>query len=522
MKHPYPLYASLALLALLPPGCKAPPAETSVTTPAEQAAQPTAQQPTQPVQKSTSAPVTEDVEEGDDDEPLEPEVPKTLAPAPHPIFEHWAEVFKAESSPESIYFYKEGEALSEEEQEELDEIRGKALIALEAGKKLFRARWDIIEGATQVPGANLREEEAEATLSLCREWLAECFRRDLEALSFGNGWLSQGCVAPPLRPGRQELLFRPTQEELDFNQVDGCTAEIGWGYARVNGVWEQRQDAFMKRFLSLYGGGELGPSDNGLRDPFIDLPWQQDEDGKLTPGAVRFRTAMQAKIREEQQIWKQYQQAMVALVSPSRGFTGSGSGIFMTAYESHLLDTRERFICLLTTRFEGVKKLTQHETLRRAELLELHPEHLFGEVFSDDVTLFRHPQLEGKPWCIRFQGKGAGFVFVSEGEELSRYAEAHPQGGDAEVSGYLSIEMTGEPYEAERSDEFERHRIPAPRPAGGMAPRQVFHMINCSAQGDSQEQAADDEEEASEEEESSEPVDTFSDAVSELAEPLQP
>ncbi len=392
------------------------------------------------------------------------------ATPPHPIFAHWHEVLMGQSAPEALYpeSLKNGGSLSEEEQRVIDEIRGHVKDAQDAAEALYQARLGIIRGMLEDPGFFMDGDELDELFTTCGNYLAEGFRRDLEALSFGLSWLDAGCVEPPTRPGRQELLFRPELESILALNVDGCTSEICAGYGYVNGLWMKRQDAFMERLHSLYGDGELAPDDSGRIAPFTQLCWLRDNNGELTPATQAFRSDMQARIRHEQEAWKRYLDVMQELMCPSSGYRGSGTGIFMSTYESHLLDSRERFLCLLAGGVKGLPQLNNLNVERRAELQELHVEHAFGEIFSEHATLFRHPRLEGNPWCIRFEGCGAGFIFVHEGNALQRYAAEYPKGGEIEVIGYQSIEQTTTPHIPEEGEEATA------RPS---ALRQVFHLI---------------------------------------------
>ncbi len=408
----------------------------------------------------------------------------------HPVLVHWHEVLMSQSEPELLLHctLKDGEKLSEEEQRDFDEAREHIATALDAAESLFRARMDIIEHAMSVPGSRYFQEgdedewteEAEEVYTTCEQWVAEGFRRDLEALSFSMSWLDAGSVTPALRPGRQELLFRPERDSLAFAQVDGNTSDIAAGYASLNQDWQQQQDLFMKRLISLYGDGELAASDPELCEPFTGMSWQREEDHEMTRETLLFRARMRELIRWEQQVWEIYLKAMEELVSPCSGYRGSGTGSFIEEYKSHLLDSRERFLCLLTVGCRNLHKLSELTTERSAALLELHTRHRFGEIFTCDTQIFRHPKLEGNPWCIRFHRQGAGFIFIHENEELQRYAASHPQGGETEVRGYQAIEQVGAPFE--RVEEKDRYGDEEPfhRPEGGLEPRQVFHILSIT------------------------------------------
>ncbi len=460
-------FASLAILALLSLGCGEEP-------------------PTEPAAEQTEQ--TELTEEQLEEELEEPEqkAPEALAPSPHPIFEHWTEVLMAQSAPEACYAYKQGEPLPEEEQKEMDEIRSKALIALEAGKALYSARRAIFREALNMPGCILlegyedeeRELRAGQLLAPVETLLAEGFRRDLEALGFCDGWLEPGCVEPGLRPGRQELLFRPELETLAFEQVDGCTPEIDWGYASLNETWRKRQNAVLTHLLDVYGGGNISFDELADHAPITASRWQRDDEDKATPATEQFREAMQGRLRREQQAWQLYEDAMQALVSPSKGYRGTGSSIFVGLYTPHLLDSRERFICMLTAGFDDMHKLFRLPRERSAELHPLHRSYSYGEIFTADATLFRHPKMPGNPWCIRFDGEGAGFIFVNDSPALRRYAEEHPEGGSAEVQGYQTIDILGSPYPAPEEDKYGERR-PQPRPEGALTPWQIFNMLDC-------------------------------------------
>ncbi len=413
--------------------------------------------------------------------------PATPAPSPHPVFDHWQAVLTKQSTPEAFYSCTAGEVLSAEEQEELAEVKRLVATALKTAIELYKTRHNLFSEAMHMPGLGLLDEadvddedaELKSLLAPFEALLAEGFRRDLEALSFCSGWLEAGSVEPGLRPGRHELLFRPTAEALAFEQVDGCNAEIDGAFASLNEDWKKRQDLAMSHFLSAYAEIDSISTLSSLRDPITGQYWQEDgADGQLTKATMLYRRCMQALLRAEQQVWERYRDAMLALVCPSQSYQGSGTGIFMSDYECYLLDSRERFICMLTVGTHGIDKLHHLAIERGAELTELHRRHRFGEIFISSATLFRHPKLEGHPWCIRFSEQGAGFIFVSDGPVLRAYAAEHPDGGELKVRGYQSIEQTGTPYEAENDVNDYGENLPKEHPAGGLQLRQVFYLLS--------------------------------------------
>ncbi len=408
------------------------------------------------------------------EEPMPPGQSEQQAEQPehvHPIFDHWHEVLMAQSEPEQLFAYhlEEGKKLSEENLKQAEETRQLIANAMEAAQMLFEARMDIICNSLFIPDSPYLDEihthklsqQGKALLATCEHWVAEGFRRDLEALSFGISWLDAGCVEPSLRPGRQELLLRPALETTILEQGDE-------GFTSNNERWQQRQQLFMKNLFARYGQGELDSYNHESRDPFTGMPWNQDQDSAMALRLLRYRARMQELIRNEQEAWEIYDEAMSELVCPYYGYFGSGHDTFKAMYQSNLLDSRERFLLLLTVGCRNLHTLNDLAIDHQAELQELHTDYRFGEIFTAHAHLFRHPRLEGKPWCIRFKGMGAGFIFIKDNEVLQHYATTHPQGGDISVRGYQSIEPVGAPYEP-------------PRPEGGFKLRQVFHMIACPA-----------------------------------------
>ncbi len=365
------------------------------------------------------------------------------APSPHPIFEHWQEVFAAQCTPE-VLFYTGEDAMPEEEraamQENIDsevaQVEEHATAALEAAQALYSARADLLREAMRAPGSYLNEDaKAAINLLTCSEaMLAEGFRRDLEALSFSGTWLQAGVVEPALQPGRQEQLFSPPLNRFAFEKADGCQAEISARCERLNKEWRRQQDVFMAQLRARYGTED---ADN-TRDPFTGDLWQDEE----STATQTFRAGMQQLIDREQQAWQRYLEAMNDMVSPCPSYMGSGTGIMISIYERDLLDTRERFLCLLAAGSYGPEEVLALPVVRAAALQELHPEHRYGEQFTAVATLFRHPKLKGHPWCLRFDGCGAGFIFVQNNEVLRRFAAELPEGGRATVRGSQQLEGT--------------------------------------------------------------------------------
>ncbi len=479
---------ALALLALLPPACKKQEAEPTAKPPTAEAASPPDHASASDAPEQAETDVDEMQDEGDklpEWEPeapgYEPQVPKTLAPSPHPIFDHWLQVLTAQSTPELLCHVKEGEPLSEDDQADLDETRDTILIAMEAAMELYSARMAVIEGALKHPDLAYEEDTTAHVLETCRAWVAEGFRRDLEALSFCESWLDAGCVRPSLRPGRQELLMRPELESLRFAKAlsVGGTYTIGVNMCAVNSEWEARQDLLLRQYLSRYCVSDKMDELN-RRDPFTGMCWVPENNGCLSAEDQAYLAEMQQIIRDEHKAWERYLSAMSTLVTPCRGYRGSGAGIMATDYECHLLDSRERYLYLLTLGYLG---LIQHDGLvvdSTAELQPLHTVHAFGELFMTEATLFRHPELEGKPWCIRFRRQGAGFIFVPDGKVLQAYLAANPNGGEVMVRGYQSIEPIGRPYKRRtRKDcDYDERKLLDP-PADAMKLRQVFRMTSC-------------------------------------------
>ncbi len=424
----------------------------------------------------------------------------------HPVLDHWQEVLMSQSEPERLFRYdfKPGEAreLTEEEQRHVAEARERIAAALEAARALYQARMDIILNAMNVPGSPYFVEWAEddvlrstvdmwaprgeAAFNACKQWVAEGFRRDLEGLSSHLGWLEPGSVEPSQRPGRQECLLRPELDSLTL-RMGSWGYGVAGGYGSLNDEWRKKQDDFMKKLLALYGGGEPLPFDSGDREPFTGMNWKLGEDGQMTPTMHQFRANMQELIRREQKAWEHYRDVMPQLVTPYFGYGGSGEGYDQMSYESLLLDSRERFLCLLLVGCDRLNELNDLACERSGALLELHKRYRFGEIFTWEAHIFRHPGLEGNPWCIRFPSEGVGFIFVNDGVALRRFAARYPEGRRVEVRGYQSLEYRGTPCAAPEDDEsaaeaeVEAH---APRVS---EPCQVFHLLNFKVYGEEDE-----------------------------------
>ncbi len=405
-----------------------------------------------------------------------------LTPPPHAVFEHWHEVLMAQSEPRTLFRYEEqdGREPTEEEKNEVEEVRYHIAHALEAAKTLYRTRMAFFHTALNRPDGSLSrdEEKKEDIIASCETLLAEGFRRDLEALSYQGTWMDEGTVEPSTRPGRQELLFRPALNAFAFRQVHGCMVEISSNYCQLNDIWEKHQDAALAKLLADYGNGIHA----AMREPFTGDLWENGSHPH--PELAPYRASMQTCIHQMREAWVAYRDAMLQLVCPCHGFRGSGEGIFMSLYESYLLDSRERFLCMLEAGAHGLHKLSDIPAERSGALLELHPKHRFGELFSADARLFRHPKLEGNPWCLRFEGCGAGFILVRDGVALRQFAEQHPQGGATVVYGYQSLECVGTPYEQVAGSSWEST---LPRPDGGLKPQQVFHLLKCKTNGEGEE-----------------------------------
>ncbi len=367
---------------------------------------------------------------------------EAATPALPPIFEHWQEVLVSQCTPEVLFYAgedaipeNEREAMREEIESEVAEVEEHATEALEAAKALYRARAELLREAMQAPHNDLSPEAITNLFATGDKWLTDGFRRDLEALSFSGPLPKAGTVEPSTRPGQQEWLFCPPTNAFAFEQVDGCQAEISWRYEELNTEWREQQDRFMAHMLAQYQ-----KNDDYVRDPFTGHLWADERLETCAPAVDAFRARMQQLIHREEEAWKRYREAMLALVGPCPSYCGSGLGISMSVCERSLLDTRERYLCLLAAGADGMDKLERLPQERAAAFLELHPLHRFGEVFTETAILFRHPKLEGQPWCLRFDSYEAGFIFVQDNDVLRRFASVHPSGGEATVRGCQSIE----------------------------------------------------------------------------------
>ncbi len=399
-----------------------------------------------------------------------------LAPRPLPdVFEHIRVVLMEQTEPAAILFCVEGREMSEEERLECEEAREKALEAIEAMRELFLAQMALVRIPLEHPDyCSMTPEEREECISACEEYLAESFRRDVEGFSYDESFLERGCIMPGTRPGNQALLY---QTELDlFLRTKEYVPSPNEDLLR-------RLDTLMEYYLECYQDYGRYRGVEGT-EPFsrmysVDevVNWPHAADPAAEPTRVCYKDAMCELVRREYRAWKRYFSAMGELVRPCAGYRGSGMGFFRSLCESYLVASRERFIYMLMTGADNVVYLSERACEKAAELRELHAQYSFGEIFTESAVIFRHPRLAGNPWCIRFPSVGAGFIYLIENEELSRYLALHPEGGKTEVRGYQMLESRGDPYEVVRSESYQEYVHPAPKPYGAMELRQVFHLL---------------------------------------------
>lgn len=401
------------------------------------------------------------------------------------VFAHWERVLMAASEPSKLLHVEPGEALSEEEQQEVAEARQHVKEALDAARALFQAQMDLIQGPLFHPLFYV--EDLEKELAACEAYLAESFRRDLEALSFQNSFLPAGWVEPSTRPGREPVQSPSDLESLLWlRTMANSTVGVECTLATLHLDWMANQKRFMERYLAYYGdrNGDIYASDC---DPFTGLRGIENTEipvsapnGATPARTTDYSTAMRALIRREHRAWKRYLTAMGNLVCPCRGYRGTGQGTAILVYQESLLDSRQRFLYLLASGSEQLDHLSPRPCEREAALQPLHGAHVFGEIFTDSAFIFRHPKLEGHPWCINFPRAGAGFIMLKDNDVLRQYTADNPEGGHIEARGYQTIESTGEPFEMPQQETLcPSEKKVAAKPEGAMQLQQVFYLLEC-------------------------------------------
>ncbi len=387
-----------------------------------------------------------------------------------PAMESWQQTLLEQTEPKAYlsHEWEETGRLSEEGLEECAEAREHATTAIAAASALFSARLDIIRTLVDASSIGADDETRDMALSASEAILAECFWRDLRALASENTWLDYEALELPARPGRQHLRHLPAC--LNFLPCAGDTHERSVSYATINGVWERMQDHFLTLYTNYYreeGDSHLPRFRHHPGDPFTGNCYDKDD-----ADTRQHMDTVLKLFEKENTAWKAYRRAMEGLICPSRGYRGTGNGLSMSIMERHMLDSRIRFLCLLATG-AGYQAPPSIDCEQENELLELHPGHPYGEIFTTTAVLFRHKGLEGQPWCIRFPGVDAGFIPVQENEVLRSFLAKRPQGGECHPRGYQNLEIHGHPYEEAEDD------APQARPGGRMALRQTYVMLDA-------------------------------------------
>ncbi len=413
-------------------------------------------------------------------EPSSSAAPASVLPAG---LESWGKALLSQTEPQAYFshMFDNGEALTEVELGECREAREGAMQAVAAAGELYHARLELCRKLLALPWMSDEDKPSDDVLAACRLLIEDGFRRDLWGLACRTGWPELAALELPKQPGRQLLRHLPAPYSLAYLNMRGCTAEITHNSFVLVEQWEQMQEHFLACYANSFGDGDEENAFCQDRSPFTGHPrpdsWS-GADESCRAQVRQYRAELQALFVREKAAWKAYSEAMQALACPSISYSGSGVGIRMADVQRHLLDSRTRFLCLLAagTERDGLHNLaTWHETA----LLELHPEHPYGEIFSAEAHIFRHPGLDGQPWCIRFPWVDAGFIPVKDGAALQDYLRTASRGGKAEVRGYQSLESSNTPYVAK--DEPAGAHTPHQRPEGGFTVQQVFILLEAQA-----------------------------------------
>ncbi len=390
-----------------------------------------------------------------------------------PALEKWASLLRSQVEPRVYETYGSPD--------ELAEARGHVEDAIAAASGLYHAQMALMRGLIEGSPLGKEEETCEELLQACEQLIIESLWCDTRALAFDSSWIDYKLLPPPPQPGRAQLCHFPAFLNALVMNSDGSTYEIGIIAATLNKVWEGMQDNFLRFYRNSYDRQTEEEAFRNMRDPFS---MGELEEGN--PAHKAFMAAMLPLFDREMEAWKQYRDNMLWLVGPSSSYQGSGTGYFMSGMERNFLDTRTRFLCLLAAGLHGTNGLRGLHLHHGNSLEVLHGIHPYGEIFTDRAYLFRHPGLEGRPWCITFPHADTGFIPVQDGEALRLFAEVNPEGGEIEVCGYQAVESRGYPYtEAGEDEELKR-------PEGGMTVQQVFVLLECIGEEEEEtEEAAD-------------------------------
>lgn len=408
-----------------------------------------------------------------------------------PIFDYWQRVFMEQTEERKYLVLDEDEynrPLTEEDKAEIEEARRYVQEALAAAKELFTAQMALIRGPLSHPHYHPEDPyEVEDYLKICEAYLAESFHRDLEALSFCASFMSTGCVEPTLHPGGRPMLNK-SEPEVIFRQRIGGDSSIAtaWKLSQQASEWQNRQKRFMESYMEHYSYQSVYYERESY-DPFTEYCQVMGTeipacapDGSRSDRTVIYCEAMRELIRREERAWERYYTAMGELVCPSPGYRGSGTPAFTLEYQLYLLDTRERFLYLLASGDHIIKDLPLARREKEAALLPLHGWYAYGEIFRDTALIFRHPKLDGNPWCISFPQAGPGFIYVKDNDVLRQYVDAHPEGGEVDICGYQVLERHGEPYPTDKQDNTSEDDAPDHKADNALEMRQFFYLLECS------------------------------------------
>ncbi len=180
----------------------------------------------------------------------------------------------------------------------------------------------------------------------------------------------------------------------------------------------------------------------------------------------------------EMKAWQRYRDAMTWLIAPSLGYTGSGTGCFMSFAERQLLDTRTHFLCLLAAGADAEKGLYPRDLRHENTLAELH-------AAPQRRNLHRHgppfpPPRAGRAALVHPLPRGRQRLHPRAGRCCPpRLCRAPPGRRKNRGARLLSIETSGKPYEEDKEHDFCTRGQKKPRPEGGMQVRQVFILLEC-------------------------------------------
>ncbi len=352
----------------------------------------------------------------------------------------WERVQLEQYSDEEIY------GTPEEMAESLGEIRGNIKAAIRAAGELYDSQLAFFRAAlgTACQEGSLSPERRDALLARCASLLQECIERDFREVSQLTD-AKAGLPAWSTSPGRWEGLNEPalirSMRESVYAHGDSEASAL---VSLCGETWDALQKAALNQFMNAYRGDifTFGAHCN----PFTREEWACGEDGTPTAAVVAHRAKMLRLMEGEQKKWEAYVQAMETLVCPCEAFRARATPTMMADYYLHLLDSRSTYLQLLACNafVFDVHDSWQQRRDMAAAARPLGSEHPVGEIFWTYGHIFRHPHMDGSPWCIRI---GAHSVLVLRDNDVLRdYLGKNPEGGAAEVCGYHCLECVGKPY----------------------------------------------------------------------------